>query len=302
MAGKFIKSTKSRSHSRLIKATKGWSEELKGYSLEPEGVFGSVAVVRCGDVTIKSSELDIEFEVPFDDDMEANEAEITVYNLSKSTISKLKRKSGISIEAGYNDDTGVIFNGFIDKVTTKYSGADKVTTIKCLDDIKNKTVSNLSFAKNTKASYILKTLIEKTGIPVAVFKARRDHTYTSEQTVDGDLMENIKKYAQVCGISVYVNKGKIYARHMKKGDSIDFTVQASTGMIGYPEEYEEEVTAEDFKETVKGYNITMLLQHRMTTGAIIKLSSEIASNGKYRVQSGTHTFSQSECTTQIKVF
>ena len=48
-------------------------------------------------------------------------------------------------------------------------------------------------------------------------------------------MENIKKYAQVCGVSVYVNKGKIYARHIKDGDNINFTVQASTGMIGSPE-------------------------------------------------------------------
>lgn len=296
-----ITGRKSQSHSRLVKATKDWSKGLKSFSIEPDGVFGSVAVIRCGKIEIKSSELDVEFKVPFDDDMEANEAEITVYNLSKSTVSNLKRKSSISIEAGYKDDTGIVFKGFVDKVTTKYSGADKVTTIKCLDTIKKKKVANLSFAKNTSASYILKTLIDKTGLPVAVFNARRDHTYTSEQTVDGDLMENIKKYAKVCGISVYVNKGKIYARHLKKGDNINFTVQASTGMLDYPEEYEEEITAEDFKETVKGYNITMLLQHRMTTGAIINLSSKVA-KGKFRVQSGTHTFSSSGCTTKIKVF
>lgn len=296
-----IKNKKSKIHSSLIKATKEWSKSLKSFSIEPKGVFGSVAIIKCGKIEIKSTELDLEFQVPFDDDMEANEAEITVYNLSKSTISKLKRKAAISIEAGYKDDTGIIFKGFIDRVSTKYNGADKVTTIKCLDDMKKKKVTNLSFAKNKKASYILKTLIDKTGLPVAVFEVRRDHTYTSEQTVDGDLMENIKKYAKVCGISVYVNKGKIYARHLKKGDNINFTVQASTGMIDCPEEYEEEITAEDFKETVKGYNIKMLLQHRMTTGAIIKLSSKVA-KGKFRVRSGTHTFSPSECTTQIKVF
>lgn len=296
-----IKNKKSKRHSSIVKATKEWNKSLKSFSIEPKGVFGSVAIVKCGKVKIKSSELDLEFQVPFDDDMEPNEAEITVYNLSKSTISKLKRKAAISIEAGYKDDTGIIFKGFIDRVSTKYNGADKVTTIKCLDDMKKRKVTNLSFAKNKKASYILKTLIDKTGLPVAVFEVRHDHTYTSEQTVDGDLMENIKKYAKVCGISVYVNKGKIYARHLKKGDNINFTVQASTGMIDYPEEYEEEITAEDFKETIKGYNITMLLQHRITTGAIIKLSSKVA-KGKFRVRSGTHTFSPSECTTQIKVF
>lgn len=107
----------------------GTGQEFEDVALWTGRLYDSMksgnAVVRCGDVTIKSSELDIEFEVPFDDDMEANEAEITVYNLSKSTICKLKRKSGISIEAGYNDDTGVIFNGYIDKVSTKYSDTAK---------------------------------------------------------------------------------------------------------------------------------------------------------------------------------
>lgn len=287
--------------SSVVKAIGKCGEDLKDFSIEPKGVFGSTAIVKSGNVTISSKELDIEFTIPFDDDMEANEAEIIVYNLSENTINNLKNKSEISIEAGYKNDTGVIFKGSISKVSTRYEGADKITIIKCLDDASKKSVENLSFAKNTKASCILKTLVDKTGIPIAVFKMRRDHTYENEQTVDGDLMENIKKYAAVCGVSVYVNKGRIYARHIKEGDDISFTVQADTGMIGSPEPYEEEVTTEDFKETVKGYNITMLLQHRMTTAAIINLSSKIA-KGQFRVCSGTHSFSPDECITQIKVF
>lgn len=287
--------------SSVVKAAGKWSEDLKSFSIEPTGVFGSTANIKSGNVTINSKDLDFEFTVPFDDDMEANEAEIVIYNLSETTINNLKCKAGISIEAGYKNDTGVIFKGFINKISTKYEGADKITTIKCLDDVTKKSVENLSFAKNTKASYILKTLIDKTGIPIAVFKMRRDHSYENEQTVDGDLMENIKKYAKVCGVSVYVNKGKIYARHIKEGDNISFTIQSETGMISSPEPYEEEITAEDFKETIKGYNIKMLLQHRMTAGAIINLSSKIA-NGKFRIRSGTHRFSPDECITEIKVF
>ncbi len=288
-------------NSSVVKAAGKWSKDLRSFSIEPDGVFGSTAVIKSGNVTLNSNDLDIEFTVPFDDDMEANEAEIIIYNLSETTINNLKCKASISIEAGYKNDTGVIFKGFINKISTKYQGADKITTIKCLDDVAKKFIENLSFAKNTKASYILKTLVDKTRIPVAVFKMRRDHTYENEQTVDGDLMENIKKYAKVCGVSVYVNKGRIYARHIKEGDNISFTIQSETGMISSPEPYEEEITAEDFKETIKGYNIKMLLQHRITTGVIINLSSKIA-NGKFKVRSGTHRFSPDECITEIKVF
>jgi len=290
----------NKNTSRLIKAMQEWAKPTNVDFIKPNGLFGSVAIVKCNGVTINSKNLDLEFNVPFDDDMEANEAEIIVYNLSKSTISKLKRKKAISIEAGYDKDTGVIFNGFIDRVTTKRDGAEKITTIKCFDDVSNKTVESLTFAAGTKASYILKTLLNKTGLPIAVFKVRRNWTYKDEETVDGDLMQNIKKYSEVCGISTYVNKGKIYSRYIKDGDNINFTVDVEHGMLDSPEEFEEEQTAEDYTETVTGYNINMLLQHRMTTAAIIKLKS-LTANGTFRVRKGKHIFNESEARTEIEV-
>ena len=287
--------------SQLIKAMRGWTEPLEGFEQAPKGVFGSIATVKCGNVSIDSKKLDLDFEVNFDDDLEANDATITVYNLSANTIGNIKKGASISITAGYTDDTGVLFSGFVHKVQTKYEGADKVTTITCLDDVKDHTVESISFSEGTKASYILKQLIEKTKLPVAVFKTRRDFTYENEQTVDGDLMSAIKQYSAVCGVSTYINRGKVYSRYIKDGDNISFSVSEQTGMIGYPEPFEEEQKAEDFKETVNGYKIKMLLQHRMTTAAIVNLKSTIA-NGKFRVRGGRHSFTYSgEAITEIEV-
>lgn len=293
-----VQSHDSELKSALVKAFDAWHEPI---DIRPEGVFGSVAIVRSGQVTIDSDVLDVEFVVPFDDDMEPNEAEIIVYNLSDNTIKQLGKDDEISIEAGYKGDTGVIFKGYISKVKTKYEGVEKVTTIYAIDDIKDHTIESIAFAANTKASYILRQLIDKTGIPVAVFSPRRDHTYKDSQTVDGDLMENIKQYAEVCGISVYVSKGKIYARYIKEGDNLNFEVSVDTGMIGSPSYYEEEVTAEDYKDTVDGYEVEMLLQHRMCAGAIVKLTSK-AANGTYRVCSGEHRFSPAESVTIAKMY
>lgn len=289
---------KSNIKSALVKAFDEWTTP---YDIEPDGVFGSVATVKSGQVSISSETMDIEFEVPFDDDMEPNEAEITIYNLSDNTINQLKIHSEITIDAGYKGDTGVLFKGYISKVNTTYDGADKVTTIKSMDDIKDHSIASIAFAENTTASYILKTLIDMTGIPVAVFNVRRDHTYTSSQTVDGDLMENIRRYAEVCGISVYVSKGKIYARYIKEGDNLNFTVSEETGMIGSPSPYTEEIRAADYTDTVNGYKVEMMLQHRMCAGAIVDLKSKTA-KGTYRVCSGTHRFSPSETTTEVKMY
>ena len=284
--------------SALVQAFDSWKTP---YDIRPDGVFGSIAKVICGDVSISSETLDLEFDVPFDDDMEPNEATITIYNLSDNTIKQLQTGAALSIEAGYTGDTGVLFSGFISKVKTTHEGADKVTTIHAMDDIKDHAMESIAFKKKTKASTILEKLIKKTGIPVAVFKVRRDHTYKDSQTVSGDLMQNIKKYAEVCGISVYVSKGKIYARYIKEGDNISFTVSSDTGMIDSPCAYTEEIKTQEVTETINGFEVEMLLQHRMCAGAIVNLDSRNG-KGEYRVCSGTHYFSADEAVTKIKMY
>lgn len=288
--------------SRLVKAMQGWDRALTMYTSPPEGMFDRVAIVESAGIKFDSNELDIEFTVPYDDDTEANEAEIIIYNLSETTIQSLKYNNPISITAGYKNDSGVIFKGFISKVITKFDGVDKITTISAIDDcdLEERNLVDISYKQGTKASYILKDLIGKIKLPLVVFRPRRDWTYKDEVNVDGGLMENIRNFAEICGISVYINKGGIYARHLTDGDNINFIVSEDTGLIESPEEFEEEVQAEDYKDVVKGYRFRMLLQPRITTGAIITLKSRDVS-GQFRVRSGEHTFNSEEAVTYCEV-
>lgn len=291
--------------SKMAKAMQGWTDNVNATKDMPKGTFGRVAIVESGGIKINSADLDMEFNIPFDDGTEANEAEIKIYNLSKTTVTAFKYNQKITVTAGYGNDTGIIFSGYISKITTKYSGVDKITTINAIDsmELKERKIESVSYAKGTKASYILKDLIKKINLPLAVFETRKDHTYTDTVTVDGELMNNIKKYAEVCGVSAYVLKSKIYIRHIKNGDNINFIVCEDTGLLGSPEEFtEEENIKEDSDEAVimTGYKIKMLLQHRMTTAAIIKLKSREI-NGTYRVRKGTHSFSGNDFATEVEV-
>ncbi len=298
---RFINDGNPNVRSRLIKAATKGIESLESYDIKPQGVFGSEAKIICGAVTVNSKELDFEFTVMFDDDMEANEAEIIIYNLSDNTKNQFTRNSPISIEAGFKGDTGILFSGYITKVTTKMEEVDRVTTIKCLDDIKDHTITEITYAAGTKASTILKDLLKKTGTPIKEFNMYRDWTYKDEVKVDGDLMENIKKYSEVCGVSTYVSKGYIYSRRLSEGDNLYFTLSEETGLIGAPEEFEEEKTAEDYKDTIKGYTCECLLQHRFAAGGIVTLKSLFA-NGTYRICSGEHRYNPDECISKIKMY
>ena len=52
-------------------------------------------MIDCNGVHIDGGKLDVAFSVPFDDTLGQDEAEITVYNLSKTSISKLAYNQNI---------------------------------------------------------------------------------------------------------------------------------------------------------------------------------------------------------------
>ncbi len=286
--------------SRVIKALQ--SVNLEDYNEKPQGVWGSIATIKCGYVTIKSDELDVEFEIPFDDNLESNEGEITIYNLSDKTIKLLKTKSKISIEAGYEGDTGVIFDGYITKASSVREETDKVTTIKIIDDIATKESLNLTFSNKPTAKTILKALLDKTGLPIAIFEVEKDHAYDNDVKIDEPIDSAIKHYSEVCGVSTFTSRGKLYCCKLSKvSTNTAFNVTEDTGMIGSPSPFEENITADENEYTLKGYDIEMLLQHRAAAGAVVNLKSE-QYEGKYRIKSGTHSFSsESGCTTKIRV-
>lgn len=297
-----IKGTGRDLDSRIVESIRHLESEiiLETEQADTSGLYHHTVTIKIGDITIDNEELDCEFDIPFDDDTEADEAEIIVYNISDTTIQNIKRDAQISVTAGYGDDTGIIFSGIISKVRSYYSGNDRVTEIYAIDQavLKERELKSKSYAKGTKASKILQDLISQVGIPVAVFAPKRDHTYKDKSTVDGGLMENIRKYAKVCGVSAYICKGQIYVRHILDGDGLDFTLSSDTGLLSLSE-FEEEQTAEDFKDTVKGYEMTMLLQHRITTASLIHVQSRNVT-GVYRVREGSHTYDGTDFLTKVK--
>lgn len=284
--------------SRLITSFKEINETL---NTKVKGQFKHSVTIQTGNIKIKNTELDFEFTIPFDDDTEANEAEIIIYNLTDKTINNIKRKAKITITAGYGYDTGIIFSGYISKIVTKYDDCDKVTTIKALDDMRlqEKDITSVTYAKNTRASRILKDLCLKVGLPIATFRVARDYVYKDEETVSGQLMDNVRNYARICGVSAYILKSRIYVRPLNVGDNTKFILSADTGLLDLTE-FEEEKKSEEYTDTIRGYNIKMLLQHQIQTASLVTIKSRNA-NGNFRVKSGKHTYDGKSLITEAKV-
>lgn len=253
-------------------------------------------------VKFEDGDIDLEFSVPFNDDLEADEAEIVIYNLTDSTIGHIKYNHGVTITAGYGSDLGIIFKGRVSKVKTSWNGLDKVTTVYALDsdDLEEKDIAEIAFSENTRASTILRSLLDKTNLPVADFYVRNDHVYTDSVTVSGGLLENIRKYSDECNVSTYINKGKIYSHHISDGDTIGFTLTEDTGLIGSPTAGVEEINTESGTRATNYLEVEMLLQHRVTTGVQIKVASR-QHNITGRVTEGEHSYNGADFITKAKV-
>lgn len=313
----YVISDENNKHkSRLIQAIQ--SINLEDYSTPPDGLWGCTAIIECNGVKIKSTELDMEFDIPFDDNLEADEGEIIIYNLSPNSKNAFKADSNITIKAGYNDNIGLLFSGTIQKVTTKRDGADKKTTIKVIDDIIKVTIADLvsegilpdeaTYDSGTTASQILKDLLEAAlklnSCETYEFpEPPHDYTYDNSVTLDGELETEIMNYAEVCGVSVFKVLNTIYAINISsEAEDITgeepFELNEETGMIESPDFFEETVQTDGYEDTYTGIEVKMLLNHTIKPTRQIKLKSE-EYNGTYAVKSGSHSFDGTSCVTEI---
>ncbi|GED69385.1 hypothetical protein BRE01_30870 [Brevibacillus reuszeri] len=247
--------------------------------------FGRVVEVMVSNMLFSMDKYAIEGTIPFDNDLLPNESEIKLWNLSKDTISRIKRNETLMINAGYRGDVGVILHGFVSSVLTKREGVDAVTSIHVLDsqDLSKRKVKDITYAEGTLASYILKQMVGQLGLPIAQFELNQDYRYEEGYTASGEVTDIIGKVAKDCGTSAYINKGKVYIRNLRRGADDVFALSKGTGLIGSSEPFEE--------EKFKGYRIKSQLQYRITTASVVDLKCKDF-EGRVHVRSGTHTFSR----------
>jgi len=239
--------------------------------------------------------LTIKFSVPFGDNDKVDTIDIQVYNLKDETINSIAANKEAILSAGYVDDNGVIFSGTLKKKGTKWEGLDKITTFKCIDCTLDytKTVIKRTYGRNTTASLILRELARDAGLAIGDIDLPVDFIYRSGKALNGKIKFLVSEIAKDCGAKLHINKGRIYVRDSKKGDNLGLDISKETGLIDEPEEVEEEMKDEkgsklkNDKKKIKGYKIKVLLNHRITTDVIIKLTSRKVS-GVFRVSKGEH--------------
>lgn len=239
--------------------------------------------------------LEIKFDSEFSDEPTPNTTTVTIFNLSESSRKEIKKGAKIILKAGYVGDIGIISEGYINEVLPiRYDGVTKETTFNFIEgvDYSSKKDINMSFGKGSFAKTIIQRIAQKTGISVSKIELKINKKYNSGYTADGNPLNILKEIVESCQSSMYFRRGKLVIRDIKKGDDERFILEQKSGLINYPQYFED--------DNGKGYTIESFLQHRIATASIIEIKSKYV-KGTYRVRSGRHSGSSSSFTTNCEV-
>ena len=239
------------------------------------------AQVVTGGRQIEYPELHLEFRVEFDEEADANVAEIEIFNLTEDTINRIKRGNDITINAGYKDDVGNLFLGKIDEVHTVRDGTERITQIESTDTTEEWMQSriNKTYKEGIRASQILRDILDKSGLEIGRIDLPEDVIYRSGKSISDTIQGAVKDIVTDAGAKLYINAGTIFISQKDYGRDVGVVLNKDTGLIGSPTRIDDEEGAE--------WEVRCLLNHRIGPGAYVIVESKIA-NGTYRVIRGEH--------------
>ena len=146
------------------------------------------ATLVIGNKKYTLGDLDFKFSIPFDDSDEPPVATVTVTNLSANTRANIKKNDPVILNAGYEGDVGCILIGKVVGLKHKQSNTDWTSTLTvqpCADEILGKLI-NKTYVQNSKASAIVKDLLNIFGVDRRELPAWPGMPGQSEAGADGD--------------------------------------------------------------------------------------------------------------------
>lgn len=144
-------------------------------------------MLQVGSYQYDLDDLVFDFEVPFEDSEQLMVAKINIYNLSENTRNSIERNQPIIINAGYEDDIGVVFVGKVSGKSSKHQGTEWITTItatEAMEEWLSRKV-NKTYAKGQDAESIVKDLLNIFGVEISKTELKENKVYQGGKVCDG---------------------------------------------------------------------------------------------------------------------
>ena len=246
--------------------------------------------------------MDFSFEIPFEDTDEPPVATIKVTNLAASTRAGIKRNDPVILNAGYEGDVGCLLVGKVVGLTHKQSNVDWVSTFTvqpCADEILGSRI-NKTYAKNTKASVIIRDLLNIFGVEVAKCELSKDKVYPRGRVCRGKMKQVLTEIiVNECKSRFIIRAtGQIYITAENGAINNGVVLTSATGLLRSDEEKvtipleTKENSQKKGKDREDDWiSRSCILNYRIATAEQVKIQSKDL-NGKFVVKEGKHSGSR----------
>ena len=200
-------------------------------------------IVSGASQSLDLSQLDSKFSIKKTDAKKPNEAKIVIYNMNPDTINSIKKEFNlITIEAGYEDNHGVIFMGNITDYKYKKEGTDSEFTITAGDGDRaynfstiSKTLSAGSTA-NDQIKALAQTMSDK-GVSQGYIETNSETKLPRGKVMFGMSRQYLQQVSDSAVASFSIQDGKIQVLPMAGAlPNEAIKISSSSGMIGSPEQ------------------------------------------------------------------
>ena len=242
--------------------------------------------------TFSYPDLEVNFSGDFNEDPEPNIYSVEIYNLSRDSISDINEGEAIILNAGYQEDIGIISAGVITGVDVDNRNVDVITKIE-FQDASNEwlnAVISRSYTGPVLASTIIEDLAQSIGLEIGNINLVNDINYQTGKTVFGKLSNTIRRIARECNTEINISSGRIDFVGRNAGFETGFILNSETGLISSPEKI-------DSKDSQSEYLVRMLLNHRIRPRSVLEIES-LTVSGTFFVIRGTYN---SDYTMEIEV-
>lgn len=241
-------------------------------------------------IIIDYDNLDIDFNISFQNSKNINTCNLTLYNLSHDTLSKIKAEDAIRIKAGYEEFNGYIFTGKIDYVSTNKTNLDVETKIICTPDSSswNMAFISQSWARNTLATTIVKQIIELANWQVGHLEVK-DIKYQGGKVFRNNARFCLEEIAEDTNSLLYFNNGLVYMYPKDKTFKKTITLKPTDGLIETP------VVTVNKSTKITSYKIKTALRYDYQSDTILKIEdSDYISAVDLKIIQGKHVASDSD--------
>lgn len=261
-------------------------------------LWKQVRLITIGKILFDFEELDIDFDVKCTDDNKSDTATIKIYNLSETTKQKLKENQDVSIDSGYREIHGIIFNGIVESITHSREENNIVTTIIASPNNRayTNTIINRQFKAGIKASEVIKQLEKMSNFTMDIKELAKDTVYPNGKVFSGRLSNVIPILAKDTGTVARFTNTTIEFKLANKVYSKVLHLGAEQGLIRIDKRIDKADIKEKGKKQVEKknkkhkYDIECFLTPYVKIGQLLEIESTLF-KGKVAVKECTYSAS-----------